>query len=89
MDCDRFKNKKIFVTGVCGTVGSELIRLLLQDPQYEVEEVVGLDSNESELFFIEQRYIRSRFKHEVCRWIVTIPSIQPIFFYKRVEVMLK
>ena len=55
-----FKNKKILITGVCGTVGSDLIRLLLEDPLYQVEEVVGVDSNESELFFIEQRYIKDK-----------------------------
>jgi FlaA1/EpsC-like NDP-sugar epimerase len=51
------KNKRILVTGCCGTVGSELIRLLLEDPAFEPGEVIGIDNNESELFFIDQRYL--------------------------------
>jgi FlaA1/EpsC-like NDP-sugar epimerase len=43
----------VFITGPCGTVGRELIRqILAQDPA----EVVGLDNNESELFFLQQEY---------------------------------
>ena len=47
-----FTNKKILVTGACGTVGRELTRQLLVD--YEVDELIALDNNESELFFLEQ-----------------------------------
>lgn len=50
-----FKNKHVLVTGACGTIGSELIRQLLEE--YHVRELVGLDNNESELFFQEQRFI--------------------------------
>ena len=42
------------VTGACGTVGSELVRQLLED--YNAAELIGLDNNESELFFLEQRF---------------------------------
>ena len=45
------KGKRVFVTGACGTIGRELIRQLLAD--YEVGELVGIDNNESELFFVE------------------------------------
>lgn len=48
-----FKDKRIFVTGACGTVGKELIRQLLDE--YQVKELIGVDNNESELFFLEQR----------------------------------
>lgn len=48
------KDKIILVTGACGTIGSELINQLLNI--YEVGELVGLDNNESELFFMDQRY---------------------------------
>lgn len=48
------KNKRILVTGCCGTVGSELVRQLLSD--HAPAELVGLDNNESELFFAEQRF---------------------------------
>ena len=50
----KLTNKRILVTGACGTVGRELIRQLLEE--YTVKELVGLDNNESELFFIEQAF---------------------------------
>lgn len=51
------KSKRILVTGACGTIGSELISQLLTNPKCSPEEVIGLDNNESQLFFMEQRYI--------------------------------
>ena len=45
-----FENKRVLVTGCCGTVGSELVRQLLRD--YNVSELIGLDNNESGLFFL-------------------------------------
>jgi FlaA1/EpsC-like NDP-sugar epimerase len=56
--------KRILVTGACGTVGSELIRQLLSGPAYHPAEVIGLDNNESDLFFLDQEYlddVRARF----------------------------
>ena len=49
-----FRDKRVLVTGACGTVGNELVRQLLED--YEVAELLALDNNESELFFLEQRF---------------------------------
>jgi FlaA1/EpsC-like NDP-sugar epimerase len=49
-----FNDKRVLVIGSCGTVGRELVRLLLED--YQVSELIGLDNNESELFFLEQRF---------------------------------
>ena len=49
-------NKRVLVTGACGTVGSELIRQLLENG-YEPAEIIALDNNESELFFLEQRFL--------------------------------
>ena len=49
-----FKKKRVLVTGACGTVGRELVRQLLED--YEVGELIALDNNESEIFFLEQRF---------------------------------
>ena len=49
-----FKDKVVAVTGACGTVGKELTRLLLA--HYPIAEVIGLDTNESELFFMDQTY---------------------------------
>jgi FlaA1/EpsC-like NDP-sugar epimerase len=50
-------DKRILVTGACGTVGSELIRQLLTEPVYQPAEVIGLDNNESALFFMDQEYL--------------------------------
>ena len=47
-------NKRILVTGGCGTVGRELIRQLLE--VLHAGELVAMDNNESELFFLEQRF---------------------------------
>ena len=49
-----FREKRVLLTGACGTVGRELVRQLLED--YEVGELVALDNNESELFFLEHRF---------------------------------
>jgi FlaA1/EpsC-like NDP-sugar epimerase len=54
-----FKDKRVLVTGSCGTIGKELTRQLLEE--YNVLEVIGIDNNESELFFSEQKY--SSFKN--------------------------
>ena len=48
------EQKRILVTGACGTVGRELIRQLLQKQQ--AGELIALDNNESELFFLEQQF---------------------------------
>lgn len=53
----QFKNKRILVTGVCGTIGSELVCQLLKDENYAPEEVIGLDNNENALFFLDQQYV--------------------------------
>lgn len=56
--------KRVFVTGACGTVGQELIKQLLTNQAFEVAEVVGIDHNESALFFLDQSYMnepRARF----------------------------
>ncbi len=52
----KLKRKRVLVTGACGTIGRELVKLLLQE--YNVEELVGIDNNESELFFLEQEFSR-------------------------------
>ncbi len=53
-----FTQKRVLVTGACGTVGSELVRQLLES--YQVGELTGIDNNESELFFLEQRFSKHR-----------------------------
>lgn len=49
-----FKDKRVLVTGACGTVGRELIRQLLDN--YKICELIGIDNNESELFFLEDNF---------------------------------
>lgn len=51
-------NSKILITGVCGTVGSELLKVLLNNGAYSPPEVIGVDNNESELFFTDQQYLQ-------------------------------
>lgn len=53
-----FSDKRLLVTGGCGTVGRELIRQLLK--HHDVGELVCLDNNESELFFLEQQFMEHR-----------------------------
>jgi FlaA1/EpsC-like NDP-sugar epimerase len=50
-DRSAWRGKRVFVTGVCGTVGRQLLdnlRLL------DVAEIVGIDINEAELFFLRE-----------------------------------
>jgi FlaA1/EpsC-like NDP-sugar epimerase len=56
-----FKDKRILVTGACGTIGRELVRQLLED--FEISELMGIDNNESDLFFIEQDFKKYPFAH--------------------------
>ena len=49
-----FERRSVLVTGACGTFGRELVRQLVED--HEVGELIGLENNESELFFMDQRY---------------------------------
>ena len=51
-----FKEKRVLVTGACGTVGRELVWQLLE--RYNVGEIIALDNNESELFLLEQRFLK-------------------------------
>jgi len=52
-----FNGKSIFVTGSCGTIGAELIDQLLNNPKYNPKEVIGIDNNESSLFFQDQQFL--------------------------------
>ena len=45
--------KTVMITGVCGTVGRELLR---QISALSPAEIVGIDNNESELFFLREEY---------------------------------
>lgn len=48
-----WRDKKVLITGVCGTVGQELLRQVVSQ---EPAEVIGLDNNESDLFFLSDIY---------------------------------
>jgi FlaA1/EpsC-like NDP-sugar epimerase len=58
-----FRNKRILVTGACGTIGSELVSQLLSEKIYAPQEVIGLDNNESALFFLDQQYLSDSRAH--------------------------
>lgn len=58
-----FKGKRILITGVCGTVGSELLQQLLSSVNSLPEEVIGVDNNESALFFMDQRWLSEERAH--------------------------
>ena len=53
MNSDKWCNKSVLITGVCGTIGRELLR---QVNQLQCRRIIGLDNNESELFFLGQKY---------------------------------
>lgn len=50
---NQWSGKTILITGVCGTIGKELLRLLLN---FNVKHIVGIDNNESEIFFLAEDY---------------------------------
>lgn len=53
MNINPWKNSTVLITGVCGTVGRELLRQLIK---LEPAEIIGLDNNETELFFLSEEY---------------------------------
>jgi FlaA1/EpsC-like NDP-sugar epimerase len=51
MAANPWSEKRVLISGVCGTVGKELLRqLILLKPA----EIVGIDNNESALFFLQE-----------------------------------
>lgn len=56
------KGRSVLVTGACGTIGSTLIKYLLK-PEYGPDKVVGIDNNESGLFFLDQYYMKEPRSH--------------------------
>lgn len=49
----KYKDKVVLVTGSCGTIGTELVRQLIDS---EAAHVVCIDNNETELFFQIEQY---------------------------------
>jgi len=48
--------KNILITGVCGTIGSALLKRLLSISSCDGVSIVGVDNNENQLFFLGQEY---------------------------------
>ena len=53
MDTSKWSGKSVLITGVCGTVGHELLRHLASE---SADRIVGIDNNESEAFFVGEEY---------------------------------
>jgi FlaA1/EpsC-like NDP-sugar epimerase len=53
---DPVAGRTVLVTGCCGTVGSELVRQLASGQHGVPARIVGIDNNESEIFYAEERY---------------------------------
>ena len=51
---DYLRGKRIMVTGVCGTIGQRLVSHLIE--QFEIQSLAGIDNNESQLAFLEERH---------------------------------
>ncbi|MCS3648576.1 SDR family NAD(P)-dependent oxidoreductase [Salinibacter ruber] len=51
MSSQSWSDKRVLITGICGTVGTRIFQQLLER---EPKEIIGLDNNESELFFLEE-----------------------------------
>lgn len=47
-----WRGKNVFVTGVCGTIGRQLLATLCD---LDVASIVGIDTNETELFFLREQ----------------------------------
>lgn len=57
MSSENWKNRSVLITGVCGTIGRELLR---QVSRLECARIIGIDNNESELFFLSQAYAHQK-----------------------------
>lgn len=51
---NHFQDKTVLITGVCGTIGRELLKQLVDSKV--TKNIIGLDNNESELFFLQHTY---------------------------------
>ncbi len=50
---NNWDNKVVLITGVCGTVGKEILNRLTCE---SARRVIGIDNNESDLFFLSEQY---------------------------------
>lgn len=51
---NKWSEKTVLITGVCGTIGCGVLQSLLSE--YKPLKIIGIDSNETELFFLMQAY---------------------------------
>ena len=75
----KFSGKRIVVTGVCGTIGSELLSQLLKSPDYAPSEVIGIDNDETGLFFLEQIHRKNSISQFFLMDIADFDSISRLF----------
>lgn len=65
-----FDGKNILITGAGGTIGTQLLSQLLSNPKYSPSMVVGIDNDETKLFFLDQEYLNDErvrfFVSDVC-----------------------
>ena len=54
---DSWNGRAVFITGVCGTVGRELLQQLVAR---QPAELIGIDNNETEIFFLAEEYRNHR-----------------------------
>ncbi len=52
---NQWSGKQVFITGICGTVGKQILSLLHIESNIEI---IGIDNNESELFYLKDQYRR-------------------------------
>lgn len=50
---ETWSDLRVLITGVCGTVGRELLRQIAAE---RPKEVIGIDNNETEIFFLSEQY---------------------------------
>jgi len=48
-----FRDQSVLITGICGTVGEEILRQLIE---YDVKNIVGIDINENKIFSLSHKY---------------------------------
>ncbi len=53
MSIEKFNNLTVFITGSCGTIGKEIIRILISETSASV---IAIDNNETELFLQQEKY---------------------------------
>lgn len=52
----KLKNKTVLITGACGTVGQAILKELEELNDDRPNKIIGIDNNESGIFFLEQEY---------------------------------